>query len=365
METSTSLPSLADAVGFANDSSDDKPLLSTTALTQALVVLEDHECWQPFFRLLRKQIDKTPAIELYVWQFRIEVDRLENLPGAVITAQSIIERFRLGFSEFKLRVICSLASPVDFGVEGKILEGVVDVFMQKDDRVACLERLVHIFEKKKFDADRLMHWYQELLRFDSENVKALKFFKFAFLQNREFLRAAEMLERLVRIVNHAVDRSRIAFELASLYLYQLKQPEKAISILELVADTSRLDGSTLLFEAHYNLAHWPQCIAILDQCTVRADNNHDRAVLMFKKGEVFEIIGDDVQAEGCYQNALGYQADFLEPIENLIDLSLRRDNWTDAVRWLSVLKDVIQSPQTKQDLGILLNRIQSGLTNAS
>lgn len=333
-----------------------------------LGVLELYECWTPFIRLITQAIESVDAdadaMGLSVWLFRTQIARLRNTEAAIETARRAIKQHNLKYSEFSHHFLRLREGFLSHDLEAQVLVGVNDCFGALPDRVAALERMCHIFEKKKYDSDRLYECYDRLYKIDPYNIRALKFLKLLYQQTREYNKSVEILERMASLSSPNVDQGRVALELASIYFYQLDKPKKALEIMAGFEFSDRLDGSTILFEANLELKNWTACIGVIESCLQRISNPQHRAVLMFKKGEILESLSDYKEAEACYRKVLDIDGTFLEAIENLIDLNVRSGNWKSVEEWIDRLRTQVFGEVLVKKLERLRQRIECGLCHA-
>ena len=143
-----------------------------------------------------------------------------------------ISKIKLEFKPFLKQVIEPLVEQLGYKDISRICEGVYLSFKDRASSSQCLEYLCFIYEKKMFNENRLNTSYVRLLEMDPSNIKALKYFKVLYGENQKWHKVSEVLEKLYESSKHPTDKYKFALELASIFVYQLDEPEKAISIIE-------------------------------------------------------------------------------------------------------------------------------------
>ena len=273
----------------------------------------------------------------YVKLAKVSARYLENVSTAAAICSKLIKNLRVSFTSFKQEILLQIIEHDDFRAETLILQTVVDVFAELPDRIACLERLAMLFEKKTHNETLLHQVNEKLLSIDPKNLKALKYFKLIFSQNNEWQEVIRILRIMMESASHPTELFRVAQELAGVYLYQLDMPHEAIELLERYCTESPLDTSTILYDAYERLTNWEGCIRVLRDSLISLDNDLDRSILHYKIASLHEYLGDYEAAKDNFQKAAKLWPTFLEPIEGLINLNLHKQRWEDVLYWLRYL----------------------------
>lgn len=333
----------------------------------ALTLLEDYECWEPYLRFV-KILLKDPhsdQVSLRISLFKALFKRLSRKGEAVSFLCETISRCSLDYNQLVTLILMQPGWRYSFQDEGEILYGCWKAFAQKLDKIKALERLCLIFEKKIYDTTKLHDCYDLLIELDSQNIRALRFFKVWHEQSGEYGTVVEMLQRLVQINSPALDKHRLTLELASIQLYQLGDAASALKTLSSITLSDRLDVSTILFESNYELGNWLQCVDVLKVCLGKVTAPKTKAVLLFKMGEVHERLGAWVEATACYREVVELDSSFLEAYESLIDIAVREGDWFQVLEFLARLKGALNNRLLIDGVAQLSQRILSGLNNAS
>jgi tetratricopeptide (TPR) repeat protein len=199
---------------------------------------------------------------------------------------------------------------------------------------------------------------------DSHNVKALRFFKVVYTQNSEWEEVSKILRALHTSARLEGDKHRYAQELATVYLYQLDRPKKAIEVIERHCSKSHLDTSTIQFEAYSRLGNWAGCLQVLKDCLLRVSDDGARGILFFKIGELEQQLGNTVEAINSFRQSNSLVPEFLEPIESLIEISLAARNWTETVANLNLLASRVVNVDSRGRIEEVKARLEGGIASA-
>ena len=353
---------LAIDIDLALQTIDSIPLQSKE-LDLYLDVLESYECWDPVFRILNPKLQKssTREIKYYLRLARIYAQGMEDYDQVAKICQELVRTEKMPYQLFRDQCLVHIISNEDFELESRILEAISSALNTKEDKVANLERLCLIYEKKKFDEDRLNECNQELLEIDENNQKALRFFKAMYIQNHKWEEVTEILKRILSTSRHVNDKYRIAQELATVYLCQLDQPEEAIRVIDRDCKGSPLDTSSIQYEAYFQMKDWTGCLVVLHSYLSRIDGNSNKASIYLKIGELYELQGDLNSALEAFQQSHDLYPSILEPIESMIEIYLHLKDWPKVVSLLKKMQSMLDDDSLKGKLEEALIRIEGGL----
>ncbi len=340
--------------------------LSADVRNDILQTFEQYECWGPYFRLIKRSLQDPAArhISDYVRLARVQNLYLEDVFAGAETCAHLVAELSVNYQRFSEEILPHVIEFEDFAAEATILSAVCDRFTIVVDRVACLERLCMLFEKKTHNETQLAKTYERLLAIDPRNVKALRYFKMVFTQNSEWEEVVGILKTLIGCVTHRQELYRVAQELAAIFLYQLDMAEEAINILETHCVESPLDTSTILYDAYQRLANWHGCLKVLRQCLLNVDSDAGRAVLHLKIASLHEQLNELDQALDNFGKASKLWPTFLDPIEGMINVALVKKDWPLVSTWLEHLAVKVEDDKLKAQLRQAIRRVQDGLAHA-
>jgi tetratricopeptide (TPR) repeat protein len=328
--------------------------------------LQDYECWLPYFRLIESEIDnpKKRQLKYYVRIAKTYITYLEDSQKAAKVCVRLLRDLRLGYFDFREKVLTLIVSEQDFESEGQILQAISPRLRSKEDSVACLERLCHIFEKKRYDENQLNSCYLRLFELDPANLKALRYFKVVYTQNNQWDKVVQVLQSLFQNAKHANDRFRSAQELAAVYLYQLDQPQSAIDIIEKHCLDSPLNTFTIHYEAYFRQQNWEGCLRVLQGHLRKSDGSLNKAIIHFKIGELQEQLRKSGEAERSYLHSLELAPKMLEPLEKMIELHIEQQQWSGVISDLNKLCELVDDTHLKDKIRDGRNRLQDAIDSS-
>lgn len=325
--------------------------------------LQAFECWTSYFQLLEQQIDnpKKRQLDYYVRTARAYSVHLEDIQKAAKVCLKMMKDLRLSYQEFRDKALYSIIGEQDYGDEGIILQTIYPKLRSKEDNIACMERLCLIYEKKKYDETNLNKSYERLIELDPYNQKALRYFKIVYTQNNQWEKVAQVLMNLFTSAKHLNDRYRSAQELAAVYLYQLDAPANAIEVLEKYCADSPLSTFAIHYEAYYRMQNWEGCLKVLQAQVKKVSGDLNKANLTLRIGETLEKLRRPDDALTAYKRVLELAPNMLEPLEKLIDIYLRQENWTAVLETLRMLDECLDDPFLKDKVKEGIDRLQEAL----
>lgn len=332
-----------------------------------LASLELHECWVPFFRALKKalQDSKTRQLHDYVRLAKAQGLFLEDIGAAADTCAQAIKDLDCHFEVMRDQVLPHIIESEDFLAEAQIWEKCLEYLKDKSDKIAVLERLSLLYDKKIHSENQLAKSYEKLLAIAPQNIKALRYFKLVFTQTSDWKDVVTVLKKLLTAVKHPQEVFRYAQELAGVYLYQLDMPEDAIKTLETYCNNSPLDTSTIHFDAFQRLGDSNGCIKVLRGCLLNVNDDFSRAVLHFRIAGIREQNHQLDDALENYQTAARLWPEFLEPLEGAISIAIQKRNWALTMSKLNDLKSRIRDPELGSQLVQAIRRLEDGLAHGS
>lgn len=334
---------------------------------EMLETFEQHECWGPYFRLIKKSLQDASVRQLsdFVRLARVQNLYLEDAFAAAETCSALVTEMKVGYQRFSEEVLPQVIEFEDFSTEATILSAIVDRFSAHADHVAALERLCMLYEKKTHNETQLGKTYEKLLGHDPKNVKALRYFKLVFTQNNEWEEVVGILKTLLGCVDHPQELFRVAQELAAIYLYQLDMAEEAINVLETYCAESPLDTSTIAYDAYQRIGDWGGCLKVLRQCLLNVEDDMGRAILHYKIAALNEQMGDLDQALENFTKAAKLWPQFLDAIEGVVNVGVLKQDWKLIQTWLGTLAEHVSDERLRSQLKQAVRRLQDGVDHAA
>lgn len=341
--------------------------LSLDEARNLLTILGEHECWDPYFRLIKRLLNlpSTRALDLYIQLARAQNLYLEDVFGAAETCAKAVRDLKLRFVQVSEEMLPRVMGQDDFATEATILSAVAPTFIDHADHVQSLERLCLLYEKKIHNDRLLANTYDQLLEIDSGNVKALRYFKIVYTQHNEWEDVARTLRSLLAHVTHPQELYRVAQELAGVLLYHLDQADAAIQIIENFCSESPLDTSMILYDAYERIDNNTGCLKILRESLLTVSNEVSRAKVLYKIGVIQEKLGEKNAALEHYRTAFELWPLLLEAAEGLIGIAIEQKNWSILEATLETLASKIHDERLKGQLVQAKRRLKDGVGHAS
>jgi tetratricopeptide (TPR) repeat protein len=327
--------------------------------SKVLDVLEEFECWDPYFQILgtRLQNQSKRTLNDYLRVAKTQYIYLDDVFATAETCARMVSELGIEYESFIEEVFPVLFEQEDYPAEATIVQAVADKFREKNDQISAMERLCLLFEKKTFNEIQLNESYTKLLDLDPLNIKALRYFKLLFTQSYEWEKVASILSSLITASKHARDIYRVAQELAAVSLYQLDQPKAALEIMAEHGEGSPLDSSTINFDAYKRLNDWEGCLRVLRECLLNVSQDDQRATLCFRIASILEKLDRKEEATESYETAIHMAPDFFEAYEGIISILLQSKQWP---RLSSTLKTAIKNC-TDESARSVLREVQDRL----
>lgn len=328
--------------------------------------LQAFECWTSFFQLLEQQIDnpKKRQLDYYVRTARAYSVHLEDIQKAAKVCLKMMKDLRLSYHDFRDKALFHIIDEQDYGDEGIILQAIYPKLRSKEDNIACMERLCLIYEKKKYDETNLSKSYERLIELDPYNQKALRYFKIVYTQNNQWEKVAQVLMNLFTSAKHVNDRYRSAQELAAVYLYQLDAPSNSIEVIEKYCADSPLSTFAIHYEAYYRMQAWEGCLRVLNAQVKKVSGDLNKANITIRIGETLERLRRPDEAVFAYKRVLELAPNMLEPLEKLIDIYLRQENWAATLDVLRALDECLDDTFLKDKIKEGMERLQGALDDS-
>jgi tetratricopeptide (TPR) repeat protein len=365
-----------DATGLENDRKTldgflsniaEKEEISAESINEALFLFEQFECWGPYFTLIKKCL-KNPGTRKtidYINLARVQNLYLEDVFSAAETCTLLVTEMKISNKIFTEEVLPKILEEEDYTAESSIRNTVWNQFESKVDKVSCLERLCLLYEKKTHSDVNLAETYETLLGVDSDNVKALRYFKLVYAQNNEWEEVVNFLNRILACVKHKSEKYRVAQELSVIFLYQLDKPQDAILTIETHCNQSPLDTSTILYDAYHRIGKWQGCLGVLRECLLSAEDETARAVLHFKIGGILETLDEQEDALENFQKAAVLWPEFIDAYEGAIGMALKLQKFDLVLTWMQKIEKNLFDKTLIDQIQQASKRLKDGMEQAA
>lgn len=328
-----------------------------------LKILSQWECWEPCMTLLEQSSDQKTSehVEQIIMKIKILNICLHRTDDAIKSCCMLTKKFCLHFEDILTLVFPKILSPGDTLQRIKFCNALAHSFAEISDKILCLEHIAFLYDKKIHNETALSEAYQNILKLDSKNIRALKFFKSINSQLHNWEETIRYLKMLLSSVQYPEEKFRIAQELAVVSLYQLNKPEQALYFLNSYCEKSPLDTTTLKYDAYSALMDWKNCLKILLESLNKTKDVKEKSIICFKIGQIFTKIQEDANALTYFRKSSEYWPEILEPIEEEILIYMRRKEWHNLSESLLVLQDKLTNDENRKKIDDLHHMVLYGI----
>ena len=246
---------------------------------------------------------------------------------------------------------------------GLIYDSLFSTLVETSEKIACLEDHCGIYENADPDDDAFFRCLEKLLYLDPQNQKALKYMKSQHWNSQDFEKLIQVLESLLTTSKDPSDRFRLGLEVASVYFYQLSDPERCLEVLAKYCREGHLDISSLEFEALVEMKRFDEARMVLMDSFHSLGDANSRALLFYKLSQLSENINLQTSVGELFQ-CIRLNPRFFEAHEKLVAFFVERKDWNGTMERLSALSAVVSDGENKAKLLSLVKQIELGLQNA-
>jgi tetratricopeptide (TPR) repeat protein len=341
----------------------DFPRMNPQEQNALIMELEAYECYRQVDQLLRWRIGRPERSRAqlsgdYFWLMRVNYLGLESFDAFLEVAKLFVRHLDATFVTIRLHILDEILGPDNFRAHARFLKAIADDVKDVAQKVLLLERLALIFEKKIFLEHEFEAIYFQILKLDTTNVKARKFFKLSHLHNMEWAEAAEQLKVLVQYAENPQEKARYSHELAQLYLYNLNQPAAALELLRPLAVVFPETRHSLI-EALERLELVDDLLASLVSFERTSRDTEESGQFKYRRGNVLLKVGRTDEAVKAFRDALQLQPGSLLIHESLISALVELGAVHDLAQELGRLRDAVKLDASFSTLDDLMKRAKT------
>jgi len=341
----------------------DFPRMSPREQNSLISELEAYECYRQVDQLLRWRLARpershSQLMQDYLWLMKVNYLGFESFDAFLEVAKLFIGHLEVPFATIRLHILNEILGPENFRVHANFLKAVLEDVKDTSQKVLLLERLALIYEKKIFLEHEFEAVYFQILKLDTTNVKARKFFKLIHLHNMEWAEAAEQLKVLVQHAENPQEKARYSHELAQLYLYNLNKPGAALELLRPLAVVFPETRHSLI-EALERLEFSDDLLAVLASFERTARDSEESSQLKYRRGNVLLKLGRTEEAVRAFREALQLQPGSLLIHESLISSLVELGAVHELADELGRLRDAVKLDASFLTLDELMKRAKN------
>jgi tetratricopeptide (TPR) repeat protein len=274
----------------------DKPNLSSELQTilqkgsaqslDEIHLLFDYECYhiaQPSLeKLYESEMNQEKKIEQGLLLSRLFYQDSESLDQFVTFCQNFVKENNLSFDFIKEHLLQKLIGPHCWLEKKTFIESLIPFVMIPEEKIALLEYLGFILEKKLFQEEEVTKVYGRILSIDPKHTKSLRFFKNLFFYQGQHKKALEQLDKLVKYSHHHREIQRYAHEQANLLFYHFKRPQDALIVLETYCGNNKIEIRKITTDLYLSLNKRQQLVPFLMEILYKLESFSERKIYFQK-----------------------------------------------------------------------------------
>jgi len=339
---------------------DSREAMENNEIQASMKLLTDMESWH-YIDLMFQSIELSPKTKnLFIEKLKIDSLIREKFVLVAESLSSMIQGLNLGFEEVSHAFVPNLVKAGNWSAEASIWQGVFFAFSAKEDKIQALERLCFLFDKKLFDGNMLHQYYEEIVKLNPKNLKALKYYKQLHIQNGNWQMVASTIKDILKSEESKIRSSRSAQELAMVELYHLGNPKAALKVIHELCSGSGLDSTAIEFDAYKSMNAHHKCLEVIDSLISNSSSEEEHSVLNLKKAQVYEEMRDFNNAISHAELAAKNELIRLEATEILISSSMKANSWQKSMDYLKDFSSLVFDDDLKDQIELARKRLQDG-----
>jgi tetratricopeptide (TPR) repeat protein len=340
--------------------------LSRSEQDDLLHLLEGYECLAQVVRLLEWLIAHGQGTEQeifsdFLWLMRVQYHGMEDFDAYADVAGRCVQTLNLSFSIVRLHVVEEILGVDNFHEHAKLYARLLPFVSNRRQKVLMMERLALIYEKKLFLEADVDSAYQKLLELDPQNLKALRFYKFFYVQTNMWPEAVAQLEKLIQATTNPFEKQRAAHEMAQIHLYNLNNAKRAREILEEYCSNSQLDIHQTLMEVLERLEAYDDLLELLSRVADSAASPVEKASIKLRMSLVSLKSKNFKSAIAAARECIELQPQSLLAQEALISAVVEDAQPAEVIRALEGLGKVVSQDSSRADVARLIERASNVL----
>ncbi|MDD9949944.1 MAG: hypothetical protein OXT67_00090 [Zetaproteobacteria bacterium] len=353
----TSESKLAEVSSYTENLDD----LSAPVPQMILEQLAALECWSLFYTYLDAKLARESdpiGLDTFLLYLKARITYQRQPERTEYCLSRLIHSHHLSFADFRDKIAPHVIPARDYHTETVVLKILVKIFEHKSEQVLCLERLALLYAKRLHDDDEVEKINGQILKLDTHNLSALKFFKHLHSQRGEWEEACAYLQEMIAADDSEESRHRLVQELASTQLYQLDQPQIALDIVEKYGSHQWPGTDNLLYDAHAALGNWNQCLDILHEQLRHFDEHSKKAVVHYRIAEIHQILQADIKALEHLNAAIELNLNLYLAHTKKIDIFSKNQDWSNNLKAIEAFITLCEDPKSIRTLKELCSHIR-------
>jgi tetratricopeptide (TPR) repeat protein len=296
--------------------------------------------WEALVDTYRRYIlavhDVAVRMDLYCAMGEVYEQELEDL-GRAIEAYSDV----LTFDSDEPRALDALGRLYERAQEwDRAIDAMTALIRQADGakQVELLHRIGRINLGELGDIEAAEAQFLQALSIDPAHVPSMQSLVELYSGRGDWRKAAQMMVRAESCVSGVLDKIRLLYEAARIYLDRLGQRAKATEYFAAVMalDPEHTEAAEPLADLYFETRQWPELSPVLDLLVRRAQQQHresqDLNELYYRTARCADELGDYEKALGFYKAAYDIDPSYLPTLTGRADLLYKMQDWDGAGR---------------------------------
>src|SRR5678816_2683202 len=174
------------------------------------------------------------------------------------------------------------------------------------------------------------------LALDAGHVPTMEALTKQYSDHGDWLKAAQMMVRAESYTPVVVDKERLLFEAANIYLYKLRQDDQAKQLYAAVIalDPEHVDAGRPLADLYFNDSQWSELSPVIDMLCRKVGQLHadpkELNELYYRAAKTADELGDHQKALGYYKAAYDIDSTYLPTLVGRADLLFKMQDFEAA-----------------------------------
>jgi len=212
------------------------------------------------------------------------------------------------------------------------------------------------------DADGAEASFLRSLALDPGHMPTMEALTTQYSDRGDWLKAAQMLTRAETHSAVAVDKVRLLFAAANIYMYKLhaRPSAKQMYAAAIALDPEHVDAGRPLAELYFDAGQWAELSPVIDmlcrKVAQRADPD-ELNELYYRAARCADELGDLAKALGHYKAAYDIDPTYLPTLIGRADLLFKKQDWENASRLYQTILVDHRDGQNKADIVRIYGRL--------
>ncbi|MGE5186228.1 MAG: tetratricopeptide repeat protein, partial [Acidobacteriota bacterium] len=201
------------------------------------------------------------------------------------------------------------------------------------------------------------------LALDPSHVPTMEALTKQYSDAGDWLKAAQMMVRAESYTPVAVDKERLLFEAANIYMYKLRQDDQAKQLYAAVIalDPEHVEAGRPLADLYFQDGQWTELSPVIDMLCRKVGQLHadprELNELYYRAAKCADELGDFQKALGYYKAAYDIDSTYLPTLVGRADLLFKMQDWDQAGKIYQTILVQHRDGQDEADVVRIYNRL--------